>query len=78
METLNIKRYEEHTVVLIQGVDFEEKDLQPDRIFRGQLIPADTLTTLAKRNGFDEWSWSGNLETHADRKTVKVKFRKYI
>ena len=79
MKTLEIERFEEHTVLLIQGVDFEEKDLQDDKLFPGLYgLPADTLTALAKSSGFDKWSWTGHLEPYADGKAVKAIFRKNI
>ena len=79
MKTLGIERFEEHTVLLIQGADFEEKDLEADKLFPGLFgLPADKLTALAKSNGFDKWSWTGHLEPHDGGKAITVKFRKYI
>jgi hypothetical protein len=83
MKTLKVERYEEHTLILEQGVDYEKKELMPDRFSGGKLfhLSADRLTEIAKDKGFDKWTFSGLEEAQRENefKTgIIVRFAKFI
>lgn len=86
MKTLNVERFEEHTLVLERSVDYEEQELVPDKWANNRLfhLPAATLTRIAKEKGFDKWTWTGS-EGYQDvsasdvlNRGIKVKFAKFI
>jgi len=79
MKTIEIKRFEEHRVLLIKGEDFKEKYIRRDELFPGLSgLPGDILMAIAKKNGFDKWTWAGCLKQHEDGEALTVKFIKYI
>jgi len=84
MKTLKIERFEEHTLILERDVDYDERELIPDKFSNNQLfdLPADTLTKIAMEKGFDKWTWTGhdNYQDELDalKRGVKVKFARFI
>lgn len=83
MKTIESKRYEEHTIILEQGRDYLESELEPDQLIGGKLynLPCSRLNEIAHRKGFDRWAWSGNAqrqEALRNKMGVKVKFVKII
>lgn len=83
MKTLKIERYEEHTLILEEGTDYDKDDLVPDGFANNKLfgLSADKLTQIAKDNGFDKWTWTGFAKEQEDNEHkagVKVKFAKFI
>lgn len=71
------KKIKEDFVILILGVDYEKEDLELDfitnQLFR---ISSDKLTEIAKKNGYDKWSWSGFL--NSQNCFCEAKFQKNI
>jgi hypothetical protein len=75
MKTQKVERYEEHTVILEEEIDFFMEDLVNDVIapsLKG--LPANKLTYLAESMGFDKWTWVGHYDP--ETKTIKAKFAK--
>ena len=68
------KRFEDTTVLLQRGVDYEDNDVEPDLLTAGRLsrIKSCTLTRIAQENGYGSWCWSG-FEKNG---TVKATFRR--
>ena len=68
------KYQEEVMVVLQQGVDFEESDLQVNQLVGGRLKELDSnkLSMIAIAYGYSGWSWSGHY--NPEKKTVPAKF----
>lgn len=83
MKTLKTERFEEHTLVLERDVDYEERELIPDK-FTNKLfhLPADTLTKIAREKGFDKWTWTGHEDYQDEldvlKRGIKVKFARFI
>ena len=71
------EKFKEDLVLLHKGIDYKEGDLEID-IFTNHLfhISPKKLTEIAKKNGYDKWSWTGiaNIENG----TCEAKFRKNI
>ncbi|TCX51910.1 MULTISPECIES: hypothetical protein [unclassified Dehalobacter] len=83
MKSLKMERYEEHTLLLEEGIDYHESDLVPDVLGTTlRHLPSDKLTQIAKDKGFDKWTFSGwHNNSHEDKETQKgtvVKFAKFI
>lgn len=68
------KYQEEVMVVLQQGVDFDEADLQGNQLTGGKLKELDCgkLSMIAIEYGYSGWSWSGHYNPNS--KTVPAKF----
>lgn len=74
MKVLQTIIYEESKVILKLGEDFKIRhlhDFYSDGIFR---LGSEMLTLIAKKNGFDEWAWTGNFDECT--KEIKALFRK--
>lgn len=84
MKTLKVERFEEHTLILQRGVDYNDRELIPDRFSNNRLfhLPAETLTKIAREKGFDKWTWTGNEdyqdELDVPKRGIKVKFARFI
>lgn len=84
MKTLKVERFEEHTLILERGVDYEERELIPDEFTYGRLfgLSAETLTKIATEKGFDKWTWTGiedyQDELNAPKRSIMVKFARSI
>lgn len=77
MKTSKVARYEEHTVLLEEEIDFFMDDLVKDCIApKLKSLPANKLTYLAESMGFDNWSWVGHYDPAT--KTIKAKFVKEL
>lgn len=76
MKITATKKYEEADVQLQRGVDYEEKELEPDRLMGGKMkaLKSDTLTRIAKSCGFSGWSWT-DWERDGE---IRVFFRREI
>lgn len=54
--------FEEASVQLEEGIDYSKCDLKVDKFtVVGRCLSSDQLTEIAKKNGFDKWSWVGNI-----------------
>ena len=76
MKILQIKKYEEAEVILKLGEDFCKYDLKNFIDTRILTMKAESLTRIAKKNGFDKWTWQGNYNERT--KEIKVLLRKEI
>lgn len=72
--------FEESTILLEEGIDYNKSDLVVDAFTRvGRCLSADHLTEIAKKNDFDSWSWTDTIypdEQGQYPAELKVKFRK--
>lgn len=77
MKIINVARYEEVTVILEEGIDYEAADLVITPWSNGQLkeINSGKLTEIARENGYDKWSWAGhaNIERTGNSKAHFLK-----
>ena len=69
MEIIKSNEYEEVSVILKVGEDFHTYDLYNFMGTKNLSINAESLKRIAKRNGFDQWAWSG----HYNESTAEVK-----
>lgn len=79
MKIENIEHFEEVTVILEQGVDYNAKDLVPNPLANNRLyhVNTDKLTRIAKSHGYDKWSWIGHANIESPG-TQEAKFRKSL
>lgn len=79
MKTIKVERYEEITVILEQGIDYERRDLTPDWTANNKLyhVNLNKLNKIAKENGYDRWYWVGHADSDLPG-TNKVTFRKTL
>lgn len=76
MKVIQTKIYEESKVILKLGEDFKRYHLHnfySEEIFS---LNSEMLTLIAKKNGFDEWAWTGNFDECT--KEIKALFRKNV
>lgn len=76
MQVLQTIIYEESKVIFKLGEDFKRRhlnDFYSDGIFR---LDSEMLILIAKKNGFDEWAWTGNFDECT--KEIKALFRKNV
>lgn len=76
MKVLKNEKFIEDTVLLTEGEDYQESDLQGNAFVGNRLkeLKPNVAQAIAKKNGYDKWSWMG----HENNGTVEVKFRKDI
>lgn len=76
MQILQTKMYEESKVILKLGEDFKRYQLQDFHCSGNFSLDSEMLFLIAKKNGFDEWAWTGNFNECT--KTIEALFRKNV
>ena len=76
MKVLASEKFIEDTVLLTEGEDYQKSHLRGNAFVGDRLkeLKPDVARAIAKKNGYDHWTWMG----HEENGFIVVKFRKDI